>query len=162
MKLIKDMVIQNKAPNNRQILLNLQREPNLGIGKEIVYIYSLMEDEINYPKQKGKIIYIGEALRNKEATGKRFQHIFPDDSTSNNYVGNYTITQYYNLGYKLNLKIYELDTGEKREDMEHILSTLHLQKYGSRPIANGSTGQYSTPKYVEMIFSGNQRYYNLV
>lgn len=141
-----DITIEKETQNDRQQLLDLNNHINLGKGVEVVYIYSLVDEDINYPLQSGKVLYIGEAMRKKENTGKRFQHIALSSTKGNNYISNYTLTQYYHLGKKMNLKIYKVISQRKKIE-QHLLST-HLNKYGSKPIANGSTGKKCTSDYI--------------
>ena len=151
MWLIEDITIQINTTVDRLALLRLQNHSDLGCDVEVIYIYSLVDEQINYPLKSGKVLYIGEAMRHEEPTGKRFQHIAASQSEGNNYVSNYTLTQYYHLGKKLNLKIYRVSSD--RENVEKQLLSYHLYKYGSKPIANGSTGEYCTSSYLKKLKS---------
>lgn len=71
-----DINIQFGTPIDRQYLLGLTRSPDLGVNSHVVYTYSLVEESVGYPNREGMVVYIGEAGRSTEPTGKRFgQHI---------------------------------------------------------------------------------------
>ena len=53
---IYDKVIQKESDYDRDKLSELTNMINKNI--KVVYIYSLEEEEINYPKKNGNIIYI--------------------------------------------------------------------------------------------------------
>ena len=132
-------VIQKESDYDRSKLKNLISILNK--YTKVVYIYSLEDEKINYPKEKGNIIYIGEACREEESTGKRFtQHISTDCNKGGDTGSNYTISMYYWSGKKLRLKIYELSNDDNTKDKEKELIKCHVKEYGAKPIGQGVTG----------------------
>ena len=137
--LIYNKVIQDKSNYDRSNLKELISI--LDEYTKVVYIYSLEEEEINYPKKNGNIIYIGEAYREAEPTGKRFtQHISTAYNKGGDNGSNYTISMYYWNGKKLRLKIYELSNNDNTKDKEKELIKCHVKEYGAKPIGQGATG----------------------
>ena len=137
--LIYDEVIQYKSNYDRSKLSELIDKLNK--YTKVVYIYSLEEEKINYPKKDGNIIYIGEAYREAEPTGKRFtQHISTAYNKGGDNGSNYTISMYYWYGKKLRLKIYELSNNDNTKDKEKELIKCHVKEYGAKPIGQGATG----------------------
>lgn len=59
MNLVVDITIEKNTPSSRQQLLKLSTNENLRKGVEVVYIYSLVDEDINYPLKSGKVLYIG-------------------------------------------------------------------------------------------------------
>jgi hypothetical protein len=144
MKLIATFNIKNGSATDRSSLRALAKDARFGIGKNLVYIYELSEGEppINYPICEGRILYIGEAGRASEPTGKRFgQHISPSLSKGSDSGTNFVLSQYYHSGRSLALSVYEVLDESSRTRAERDLLVLHLRKYGSPPIAQGATGQ---------------------
>lgn len=138
-KLIYNKVIKNDSNYTRDNLKELISILNK--YTKVVYIYSLEDENINYPKKDGNIIYIGEAYREAEPTGKRFtQHISTDYNKGGDNGGNYTISTYYWNEKKLRLKIYELDNNDNTKDKEKELIKCHVKEYGAKPIGQGVTG----------------------
>lgn len=136
---IYDKVIQKESDYDRDKLSELTNMINKNI--KVVYIYSLEEEEINYPKKNGNIIYIGEAYREAEPTGKRFtQHISTAYDKGGDNGSNYTISMYYWNGKKLRLKIYKLSNNDNTKDKEKELIKCHVKEYGATPIGQGATG----------------------
>lgn len=149
MKLLFDKDIQKESNFNRDTLLSLSKKkikkiPNvnyIGPNINVIYIYSLVDVDIPYPKKKGKVIYIGEANRS-DSTGKRFsQHISFDEFNGANSNVNYCLNSYYWNGFKINLKIYDMGnvTDNERKEYEQLLINCHVQKYGTKPIAQGTS-----------------------
>ena len=137
--LIYNKVIQDKSNYDRSNLKELISI--LDEYTKVVYIYSLEEEEINYPKKNGNIIYIGEAYRKAEPTGKRFtQHISTAYDKGGDNGSNYTISMYYWNGKKLRLKIYKLSNNDNTKDKEEELIKCHVKEYGATPIGQGATG----------------------
>jgi len=134
---------KDNASSNRDALLQLKGHNSLGDGVDVIYIYSLVDDEISYPNCKGKVIYIGEAGR-KEKTGTRFsQHISTSETTGGDTGTNYTISRYYWLGKKLRLRVYVLDSTNNdvlRKSIELQLFQQHMKLFGALPIAQGASG----------------------
>lgn len=69
MNLIFDKNIQKNSQLNRDTLLSLGKQtingipnPNyIGSNVNVIYIYSIVDVDIPYPKNTGKTLYIGEA-----------------------------------------------------------------------------------------------------
>jgi hypothetical protein len=144
-KLIIDLTIKKNTSTDRKALLNLKDHPLLGRGVEVVYIYSLADEQINYPLTSGETIYIGEAQRVVDPTGYRFTHIAASVSKGGDFNINYTLTQYYHLNKFINLKIYQV---KDRKKIEEELIKYHLYKYGAIPLGNGVTGGGYTPTKI--------------
>jgi hypothetical protein len=139
-----EITIQKDSDVNRQSLLELKNHENLGNDVDIIYTYSLNDDQVQYPKEMGSIIYIGEAGRQKK-TGTRFsQHISTGENVGGDTGTNYTLSYYYWSGKSLYLRIFLLDTknnSKARKSIEGQLLQAHLKKYGSQPIAQGASGE---------------------
>ncbi|WP_291570849.1 hypothetical protein [Clostridium sp. UBA4548] len=161
MNLLLDKVIELNSCNDRDSLLslgkkNIKKVANpfyIGPNLNVIYIYSLVDITIPYPKKNGKVLYIGEAKR-ADATGKRFsQHISNSSSTGSNNNGNYCLNCYYWGGYKLNLKIYDIGniTKSQRKDYESFLIKCHVKKYGSTPIAQGTSGKHYRVSHINEL-----------
>jgi hypothetical protein len=137
-----DICIQKDSPTNRQRLLDMARDAKLAVNASVVYIYSLADETVNYPNEPGHVIYIGEAGRPTEPTGKRFaQHI----STSKNQGGDtgtiYSLSRYYWHGKKIRLQVLHIDDNSTRKTIERELISAHVKKFGALPICQGSTGK---------------------
>jgi len=147
-----EITIQKGSTCNRKTLLDLKNNEKLGDNVDVIYIYSLKGEEVEYPQEGCKIIYIGEAGR-KEKTGTRFsQHISTDENTGNDTGTNYTLSHYYWSGKKLYLQIFILDTKNNssyRKSIESQLLKAHLKKYGSLPIAQGASGKNYTVSSIK-------------
>jgi hypothetical protein len=152
MEKIINVIIQKNAIDtnykNRKFLLDLKKHKSLKSGVEVIYFYSLAKGNINYPKQDGNIIYIGEAGRVKSPTGERYKHISPNLKSANDYTSNYTLSQYYELEIPIRLIIYKVPDNFDRKDLEDAFIRKHMEKYGCKPIAQGATGEKNTPKYI--------------
>lgn len=150
MNLIFDKNIQKNSQLNRDTLLSLGKQtingipnPNyIGSNVNVIYIYSIVDVDIPYPKNTGKTLYIGEAKR-ADSTGIRFsQHISYSELQGLNSNVNYTLNIYYWQGHTINLKIYDIGdvTDSERTDYESLLIKCHVKKYGATPIAQGTSG----------------------
>ncbi len=150
-----ELNIQKGTSKNRKELLELQNHSLLSDGVDLVYIYYLMEEEISYPNKNGSIIYIGEAGRKKEATGKRFsQHISSEQNKGGDTGTNYTLSRYYWLGKKIKLRIFLLDSKNNsilRKSIEKQLLQAHLKIFGALPIAQGASGSNYKVSQIEEI-----------
>lgn len=139
-----DINIQKGNNSDRQQLLNLKSDSKLGDGVDVVYIYSLIDESINYPNKLGNVIYIGEAGREKK-TGTRFsQHICTEEFKGGDTGTNYTLSRYYWIGKKINLKIYILgskNNSKARKSVESQLFQHHLKVFGAHPIGQGASGE---------------------
>jgi len=103
-----DITIIKDTEVDRKSLINLKNHEKLGDGVDLIYMYSLENEQINYPKQDGNILYIGEAGRQKK-TGTRFtQHISTEATIGGDTGTNYTLSYYYWSGKKIRLKIFIL------------------------------------------------------
>lgn len=149
-----EITIQKDTASNRQSLVDLKNNEKLGDGVDLIYIYSLDEEKVEYPKGEGSIIYIGEAGR-KEKTGARFsQHISTKETVGRDTGTNYTLSSYYWSGRKLKLRIFLLDTknnSEFRKAIEYQLFQAHLKKYGAHPIAQGASGERYKVSVIENL-----------
>lgn len=138
-----EITIQKDSDVNRQSLLDLKKHEKIGNDVDIIYIYSLKNNQVQYPKEIGSIIYIGEAGRQKN-TGTRFsQHISTKENVGGDTGTNYTLSYYYWSGKSLHLRIFLLDTknnSKARKSLEGQLLKAHLKKFGSQPIAQGASG----------------------
>ncbi|MDH0424160.1 hypothetical protein [Stutzerimonas stutzeri] len=149
-----DITIIKDTEVDRKSLINLKNHEKLGDGVDLIYMYSLENEQINYPKQDGNILYIGEAGRQKK-TGTRFtQHISTEATIGGDTGTNYTLSYYYWSGKKIRLKIFILDTrndSKSRKNTESQIIRLHLKKYGSHPIAQGASGENYTVSSIEKL-----------
>lgn len=126
--------------------------PELGVGKAVIYIYSLEKEFVTYPNGKGNIIYIGEACRRTEATGKRFsQHISTEEFVGGNQGTVYSLSRYYWLNKKIKLRVFSVPEAN-RAVLEKELLKIHVKKYGALPICQGTTGKnYKTTDIEGLI-----------
>lgn len=146
---------------NRTELLELSRNSELKENIPLVYIYYLENDSVNYPKGKSKIVYIGEALRSNEPSGKRFsQHIGTSLNTGGDSGSNLVLTQYFFTNQILNLLIFKVDSGLNKL-IEKVLIYSHIDSYGAPPIAQGSIPKSgSNSKSISAIFSEIESFKN--
>jgi len=141
-------------------LLELTKDEKLSEKVETIYIYSIKNKIINYPLKDGQILYIGEAYRKKEPTGKRFsQHISVEKNKGADNGSNYALSMYYWNNNEIILSIYIMEDGENRKNLELILLKSHMKKYGSLPIAQGSTGENYT---IKSINNTTEDYYEFI
>lgn len=156
MRLIKDITFQDGSDTDKTALSELSAHAELGTGVHCVYVYSLADSEIKYPKEADSIIYIGEACRKNKPTGKRFAgHISKSCTIGNNYTTNHTITCYYYSKQKLRLQIYRLDacnTDTERKSAEKRLIAGHVRRFGAQPLGQGTTGPNYTPVAISKLF----------
>ena len=149
-----DLTFQKDTSIDRQALLDLKKNIKLGDKVDVIYIYSIVDELIDYPKESGSIVYIGEAGREKK-TGTRFsQHISAEQYAGGDTGTNYTLSHYYWSGKKLNLKIYLLESennSNSRKSLEGQLLQAHMKKYGSHPIAQGASGESYRVSTLENI-----------
>lgn len=138
--------IQLNTPCDRNLLLTLKDKNHVNyIGKNVnvIYIYSLVESEIQYPNKEGKVLYIGEACKKKDATGLRFsQHIASTQNGGRGANINYSLNKYYWNGIRIAIDIYEIKkaTDKERKQIEKYLINSHIKIYGALPIAQGTSG----------------------
>jgi hypothetical protein len=139
-----ELTVQKDATAHRAHLLRLTRHRRLGKDVSIVYIYSLVNSAVNYPDANGRVVYIGQALRQsgKETTGKRFsQHISKAAGGGADTGTNYVLSRYYWLGQALNVKIYIADNmrfGKSASRLESDLINQHMKQFGAPPIGQGA------------------------
>ncbi len=160
MELIVEQIIHKKYVG-RKFLLDLAKHERLQENTQIIYFYSAIMEEINYPIKPGKTLYIGEACRKKSPTGERFKHIGPNLTTANDYTSNYTLTTFYELCKPINLQIYEVPKNNSRKELEEAFIRLHMKMFGAVPIAQGATGQNTTPKTINSLlqsYNGLEEY----
>jgi hypothetical protein len=151
----KDQLIQIGTDTDRQYLLDLQKDPNLAKNVSVVYIYTLVGRSIEYPEKSGNVIYIGEAFRPSEPTGKRFaQHISTTAETGGDSGTIYSLSRYYWNGQCIRLRVFILDENENREDIERRFLRVHVKEFGALPICQGTTGEnYKTTDLNALEFS---------
>lgn len=137
--LIVDALICKDTDIDRDFLVGLRSNNRLGKNIGIVYVYSLVGDElINYPMKRGNIVYIGQAKRKTEPTGIRFgQHISIEACRGGDTGINYTLTRYYWKGLALRLRIFQR---ENCKETENDLLMWHMINFGAYPIAQGAGG----------------------
>lgn len=137
-----DICIKHGSETARQYLLDRVRDPMLGRNANVVYIYALVDETVNYPNKPGHVIYIGEAGRPTEPTGKRFgQHISTGPSNGGDSGTIYALSRYYWLGKPIRLQIFLVDSKETRKEQERCLLNAHVKEYGALPICQGTTGE---------------------
>ena len=153
-----DVCIQNRSQTDRQYLLDRVRDPELGMNADVVYIYALADETINYPNKLGHVIYIGEAGRSREPTGKRFgQHISTEENTGGDLGTIYALSRYYWLGKRIRLQILLVESKEDRKELERHLLIAHVKEYGALPICQGTTGDnYKTSALTTLIVPEGQ------
>lgn len=157
MRLVKDIVFQIGTELDKNSLKALSPHPDLIAGTHCVYIYSLSDSEVPYPKENGSIVYIGEVSRVSTPSGSRFSgHISKSLYEGNNFTTNHTLTAYYYGGHKLRLQIYRLDNCDSRKyrkQKEKNLIAAHVRRFGAQPIGQGTTGPSYTPDaFSKLIF----------
>lgn len=137
-----DVCIQNGTRSDRQYLVDRVRDPKLGRDANVVYIYALVDETVNYPNKPGHVIYIGEAGRPTEPTGKRFgQHISTEANTGGDSGTIYALSRYYWLGKPIRLQILLVESKDERKKQERCLLNAHVKEYGALPICQGTTGE---------------------
>lgn len=153
-----DVCIQNGSQTDRQFLLDRVRDPRLGKNANVVYIYALVDKPVNYPNKPGYVIYIGEAGRPKEPTGRRFgQHISTEANIGGDSGTIYALSRYYWLGRCIRLQILLVATKEERKTQERRLLNAHVKEYGTLPICQGTTGDnYKTSELSTLVVAENQ------
>lgn len=138
--------IQLGTSNDRDLLLTLKDKNHknyIGEKTSVIYVYSLVDSDIQYPNKSGKVLYIGETCKKANPTGLRFsQHIQSNDKGGRGGTINYTLHRYYWNGAKLSLDIFEVGdvTDLERKKIESDLIHSHIKIYGSLPIAQGTSG----------------------
>jgi len=123
--------------DNQDYLNKIRENPKLGKKSKVVYVYSLGNKTIEYPFKDGKIIYIGKAHRNKEATYKRFTQHFQEKGTGSNR----SLINFKDSGSKIRLQIFLLDQSENVDEIELLLFQWHIKEYGALPIAFSAGGK---------------------
>ena len=131
-----DEIVSFDKIENRQELVDLIRDPRLGKGISVVYVFYLSKEFISYPKGKSNILYIGEAKQDKYPTGNRFgKHISETQIKGADTNTNLTLSQYFYENWDIGLKIFKVDN---RKDKERDLIYAHISNFGSKPIAQGA------------------------
>lgn len=131
-------IIRLQPIESRKELLNLKNNRLLDTGVSIVYVYYFMDNSIKYPIKNGKIIYIGEAKREKEPTGKRFgQHISKNKKKGSDTGSNITLSGYFHNDYSLCLKIFKVKDDERKKTERYLIYS-HIELFGCPPIAQSS------------------------
>lgn len=157
-----DVCIRNKSTTDRHFLLGLAKNPDLGKNTNVVYIYSLVGETVNYPDMPGHVIYIGEAGRKTEPTGKRFgQHISSKADTGGDLGTIYALSRYYWLGKPIRLQVFTIESRDERKALERSLLNAHVKMYGALPMCQGTTGDnYKTSSISNMTI--NQEHLDLL
>ncbi|WP_205230012.1 hypothetical protein [Azospira oryzae] len=136
-----DVCIQKGSSTDRQYLVDRVRDPKLNKNANVVYIYALQDETVNYPNKPGHVIYIGEAGRPTEPSGKRFgQHISTAADTGGDSGTIYALSRYYWLGKRIRLQILLVESKDERKKQERLLLNAHVKEYGTLPICQGTTG----------------------
>lgn len=114
-----------------------------------------MDKSIEYPEKIGNVIYIGEALRHTEPTGKRFaQHISTGSDVGGDSGTIYSLSRFYWSGECFRLRIYLTDENEDRKELERQLLRAHVKEFGALPICQGTTGEnYKTTDLNGSVFT---------
>ena len=154
-----DVFIQKETDCNRQYLLDRTNDSELGENASVVYIYSLVDECINYPEKHGHVIYIGEAGRSNQATGKRFaQHVSTSPTKGADSGTIYSLSRYYWQGKRLRLQVFLVKNISQRKKIERILIKSHVKEFGSLPICQGTTGvNYLTNTLLSLNIQENIR-----
>jgi hypothetical protein len=148
-KIFEEKFQKDAAANRFTVSKRLSDHAQMGVNVPLVYIYSLVgKRKINYPRKDGKSIYIGETCR-QNGSWRRFQpHISKSLAEGLNTQINHSLSIYYHTGEKLNLRIFAVNEGYCRKDIERVLLRSHLWKFGALPIGQGGTGRSNTPQVV--------------
>lgn len=148
-----DVLIQKGTNHDRQYLLDRVRDTELSTNASVVYIYTLEDEEISYPEKPGHVIYIGEAGRPSEPTGKRFaQHVSTSPSKGSDSGTIYSLSRYYWQGKRLRLQVFLVENRKERKKTERALINSHVKEFGSLPICQGTTGaNYSTTSLFSLV-----------
>ena len=136
-----DVCIQKGSSTDRQFLVDRVRDSKLKIDASVVYIYALQDEMVNYPNKPGHVIYIGEAGRPTEPTGKRFgQHISTAIDVGGDSGTIYALSRYYWLGKRIRLQILLVESKSERRKQERLMLNAHVKEYGALHICQGTTG----------------------
>lgn len=147
-----DVCIQLGSDVDRQYLLDRKRDLELGIDTHVAYVYYLEDESIPYPNKSGNVVYIGEAGRASENTGKRFgQHISSGPNKGGDSGTIYSLSRYYWQGKRIRLKIFIMDSREIRKSTERELLRAHVKEYGALPICQGTTGDNYKTTELELL-----------
>lgn len=150
--------IKIRTENDRKVLLGLVNHSEMGPNAQLVYIYSLAQNEsaIPYPLNPGRTVYIGETKRQTGA-GKRFGgHISPSLSQGKRTLINHALSVYYHTGKALTLRVFRVTDGRATADAERILLRSHLHNFGAYPIAQGASGGNNTPYEVTRLYEAEK------
>lgn len=149
-----DIFIQNGTKIDRQYLVGRVRDVELGKNSSAVYIYSLADETVNYPNKPGHVLYIGEAGRLNEPTGKRFgQHISTGESVGGDLGTIYALSRYYWLGKRIRLQVFLVKDGQRKVH-ERDLLLAHVKEFGTLPMCQGTTGTcYTTNRMSALVTS---------
>lgn len=155
MKLYIDIFIQFGTSIDRQYLLDRSRDVGLGVNVNVVYIYALADESVNYPVKPGHVIYIGEAGRSTESTGKRFgQHVSAGPEVGGDTGTIYSLSRYYWKGRRIRLQVFLVENAQARKQHERMLLNSHVKEFGSLPICQGTTGKnYSATALSSFVVS---------
>lgn len=128
---------ENLEKEIRNLIPDSKNEDPLGY----VYIYYLIDKTYNYPKEESDILYIGSTIGEKTGKGKSIAFRFKHLKDGKDYKQNITLKYFYEDGNVIGLDIFKVDDCRSKEKE---LRYMFLNKFGSLPIADGSS--YSTEK----------------
>lgn len=105
----------------------------------VVYFYSIVNQEIDYPNGKSSILYIGktegEMHHGKKDLGYRFKHCKEGRDSKSNLCLRY----YYQKGRTLLLTIFLLEDSFSFHQVEQELRREFLKTYCAFPMADGAS-----------------------
>lgn len=162
LKKIIELNIKKGTDKDKRLLSALSDHKDMGPKVPIVYIFSLgqYEEKINYPKEPGSVVYIGETMRD-HGSGLRFKsHISKSLTEGLSTQINHTLSVYYHLDRELNLKVFEVTNEESTKAVEKKLLQSHWHRFGANPIGQGGTGKTNCPKEIQRFFLENENTYN--
>ena len=142
LNLIFDMVITD----NSNYLDKIRKIPKLKENSKVVYIYSYIDNTINYPFKNGKIIYIGKAHRQKDSTAKRFSQHFSENDTGSNRA----LINIKDSNKKIRLQIFQIKDLNESE-VEMMLFQWHIKEFGALPIAISAGGKNFMKRITDQL-----------
>lgn len=132
------VIIQKGTNFDRNYILSLAKKNKKTNVLKYVYVWNLVEGVINYPEQDGQIIYIGQSSA-KKAFDRLTHEIAEKIDKGNDQCSNYTLTLLYHKGVPLKLCVYFVTDNTSPEVVESSLYLWHTKRYGSLPIASGTS-----------------------
>ena len=145
-----DFIIDKSDKNNNaeNLRKRIRKSGIPLVNVHSVYIYTLQDGNIEYPKSNSNTAYIGISAPLKAGLDDRFYHINPDTSKDDGHKikSNYTLSTYYHDGKKIKLNIMIVNNKESMINIENNLNASFVYLCGSLPIAAGTTSKAYTPK----------------